>query len=135
MSDRSSIVPFVGAVLLVAWFVIGTAGFMFIEHWSLIDSLYMTIITITTVGFRAVHPLSEAGRVFASFIIVGGLGTAVYTFTRLGQLVLEGELLDILGRRRMKSDLEKLRFHTIVCGYGRNGKPVAEGLHRDGSPL
>ena len=77
-----------GVVLLFFWVVTGTVGFRFIEGWSYIDSLYMTIITISTVGFREVHELSEMGRLVASFVIVAGLGTAVYTFTRLGQVLL-----------------------------------------------
>jgi voltage-gated potassium channel len=120
------------AVVLVAWIAIGTVGFMLIEEWSLVDSLYMTVITISTVGFREVHELSPAGKLFAIIVIVGGLGTAGYTLTRGAQLLLEGELLDILGRRRMRSSLEKLRNHLIVCGYGRIGRPVVRGLERDG---
>jgi len=113
----------------------GTVGFMAIEGWSAIDAFYMTIITVSTVGFREVHTMSPVGRVFASFVIVAGVGMAVYTFTRLGQFVLAGELLEVLGRRRMKSELEKLDGHFIVCGYGRIGNPVAEGMKRDGLPF
>jgi len=113
----------------------GTVGFMVNEGWSAIDAFYMTIITVSTVGFREVHTMSPAGRVFASFVIVAGVSMAVYTFTRLGQFVLAGELLEVLGRRRMKSELEKLDGHFIVCGYGRIGQPVAEGMKRDGLPF
>jgi voltage-gated potassium channel len=134
MNQRLPVGLYLGILLLTAWLAIGTLGFMGIEGWSLLDSLYMTVITISTVGFREVHSLSAGGRLFATFLIVGGLGTAIYTFTRLGQLVLEGELADILGRRRMKSDLGKMKDHYIVCGYGRIGKPVVEGLDRDGLP-
>jgi voltage-gated potassium channel len=111
--------------------VLSTVGFMLIEGWGLIDAFYMTVITVSTVGFREVHNMSPAGRVFASFVILAGVGTAVYSFTRIGQFLLAGELLEILGRRRMRSDLEKLEDHFIVCGYGRIGKPVAEGMKRD----
>ena len=135
MNHRPYLGLAIGVVLLFGWVLIGTVGFMLIEQWNLVDSLYMAIITISTVGFREVHPLSINGRLFASLIIVGGLGTAVYTFTRVGQLLLEGELLAILGRRKMKSELEKLQGHQIVCGYGRIGRPVAEGLQRDRVPF
>ena len=124
-----------GIALLGFWLLFGTLGFVFIEGWSLVDSLYMTIITISTVGYGEVQPLSPYGRGFASILIVAGLGTAVYTFTRLGQLVLEGELYGVLGRRRMKSETAKLKNHYIICGFGRVGKPVAEGLKQDGHPL
>lgn len=117
-----------GLLLLLFWMVLGTYGFSVIEDWSLLDSVYMTLITITTVGYGEVHPLSDKGRIFASLLIVGGIGTAVYTFTRLGQLLFEGELLGLLGRRRMKIELEKLNDHYVVCGYGRVGRLVAEGL-------
>ncbi|MDX1389623.1 MAG: potassium channel protein, partial [Acidobacteriota bacterium] len=111
---------------------VGTIGFCVLEGWSVTDALYMTVITVSTVGFKEVHPLSPAGKLFAIVVIIGGLGTAGYTFTMIVQLMLEGELLDILGRRRMKSSLDKLDRHLIVCGYGRIGKPVVQGLERDG---
>jgi voltage-gated potassium channel len=106
----------------------GTAGFALIEGWSLSDAFYMTVITISTVGFGEVHALSEPGRVFTSLLIVVGLGTAIYTFTRLGQVVLEGELFGGLGRRRMRKEVSALEGHYILCGFGRAAKPVAEGL-------
>lgn len=117
-----------GLAALGAWTVVGTLGFVFIEGWSVGDALYMAVITISTVGFGEVNPLSGGGRIFASFLIVGGLGTAIYTLTRLGQVVLEGELLGGLGRRRMKKEISGLRGHYIVCGFGRFARPVAEGL-------
>jgi voltage-gated potassium channel len=119
------------AAMLVVWIAIGTSGFMLVEGWSFVDSLYMTVITISTVGFREVHELSPAGKLFAIIVIVGGLGTAGYTLSRAAQLLVEGELLAILGRRRMRSNLEKLQNHLIVCGYGRIGLPVVRGLERD----
>jgi len=121
-----------GTVLLAFWILLGTVGFTLLEEWSLVDSLYMSIITISTVGFGEVQPLHPAGRMFASFIIVAGIGTAVYTFTGLGQLVLEGELANLLGRRKMMNELVKLKDHYIVCGFGRVGAVVAEGLRDEG---
>ena len=94
------------------------------------DGVYMTVITVSTVGFGEVHPLSDAGKAFASLLIMAGLGTAVYTFTSLGQTLLEGELAEALGRRRMKSDLGKLEDHYIVCGNGRVGRTVSTYLDR-----
>ena len=121
-----------GIAMLVLWTLLGTVGFAAIEDWPLGDAFYMTVITISTVGFGEVQPLSATGRVFASFLIIGGLGTAIYTFTRLGQVVLEGELLGGLGRRRMRKELSGLKEHYILCGFGRAAKPVAEGLaHKD----
>lgn len=79
--------------------------------------------------------LSETGRIFASFLIIGGLGTAIYTFTRLGQVLLEGELLGGLGRRRMRKELSGLKEHYILCGFGRAATPVAEGLAHKNLPF
>ena len=121
-----------GLGLLAFWTLMGTLGFILIEGWSLGESLYMTVITISTVGFGEVHPLSSEGRLFASFLIVTGIGTAIYTFTRLGQVVLEGELRGVLGRNRMKKELAKLKDHYIVCGFGRIGEPVARDLKQEG---
>jgi voltage-gated potassium channel len=115
-------------LLLLFWVLLGAVGFSLIENWSFIDSLYMTIITISTVGYGEVHSLSPYGRLFASVLIVVGIGTGVYAFTRLGQLIFEGELLDLLGRRRMSNEIEKLKDHYIVCGFGRIGRLVSEGL-------
>jgi len=124
-----------GVAMLFFWTLLGTVGFILIEGWSIGDALYMTVITISTVGFGEVHPLTETGRIFASFLIVGGLGTAIYTFTRLGQVVLEGELFGGLGRRRMRKELSSLKSHYIICGFGRAAKPVAEGLAHKALPF
>lgn len=121
--------------MLNFWTILGTVGFIALEDWTLSDAFYMTVITISTVGFGEVHPLSEAGRIFVSFLIIGGLGTAIYTFTRLGQVLLEGELLGGLGRRRMRKELSGLKEHYILCGFGRAAKPVAEGLAHKNLPF
>jgi voltage-gated potassium channel len=126
---------FIGVVMLVLWTVLGTVGFVVIEGWSVTDALYMTVTTISTVGFGEIHPLSPQGRLFASFLIVGGLGTAVYTLTRLGQVVLEGELLGGMGRRRMLKALGSLDNHYVLCGFGKFAKPVAEGLAHKSLPF
>ena len=121
--------------MLVGWTLVGTVGFTAIEGWPAVDSLYMTITTLSTVGYGEIHPLSGAGRLFASLLIVGGLGTALYTLTRLGQTVLESELLGGIGRRRMRSQLRNLENHFIVCGFGRFAKPVAEELAHKNLPF
>ncbi len=95
----------------------------------------MTVVTLSTIGFGEVHPLSTAGRAFAIVLIVGGLGTALYSVARVGQAIFEGEILSILGRRRMQRDLRHLTDHYIVCGFGRTGHHVAEGLAREGLPF
>jgi voltage-gated potassium channel len=117
-----------GISMLGLWTLVGTTGFALIEEWPALDAFYMTITTISTVGYGEIHPLSAAGRLFASFLIVGAIGTAIYTFTRLGQAVVQGELLGGLGRRRMRKLLDDLKDHYVLCGFGRFAKPVAEEL-------
>ena len=124
-----------GVGLLCSWVVVGSLGFSWIEGWSILDGVYMTVIAISTVGFGEVHPLSDPGKVFATFLIVAGLGTAIYTFTILGQTLLEGELAKVLGRRRMKSHRGKLEDHYIVCGNGRVGSTVSTYLDRRNLPF
>ena len=116
------------ALSLALLLVIGVTGYMAIEGWSLLDALYMTVTTITTVGFREVQPLSDGGRVFTIFLIISGVGVLFYTLTSLVQFFIEGELLDILGVRRMKGRIESLRNHYILCGFGRVGTEIAREL-------
>ena len=130
---RSTLILGIG--LLCFWVVVGSLGFSWIEGWSLVDSSYMAVITISTVGYGEVQPLSATGKIFASLLIVAGLGTAVYTLTILGQTLLEGELARVLGRRRMKNDLGKLEGHYIVCGNGRVGSTVSSYLVRRDLPF
>lgn len=124
-----------GVVLLVALILIGTIGFSIIEQWDLHDAFYMTIITVSTVGYGEVHPLHPAGRLFASILILLWLGTAFYTTTRLGQWVLEGKLQDVLERRKLMKEIKEMSGHTIVCGFGRIGSIVAEGLAESRVPF
>lgn len=124
-----------GLALLALCIVGGAAGYRLIEGWSWHDSLYQTVTTITTVGFQEVHPLSDAGRTFTMFLIMAGLTTLLYTLTRVGHSVFEGELLEVLGRRSMHRELAALQDHFIVCGYGKVGRPVADGLAREGLPF
>lgn len=126
---------YAGLAMLAFWTTVGTLGFMALEGWEALDSLYMTVITISTVGFREISPLSDSGKLFAVVLIIGGLGTAFYTFTRLGQALMEGELMDIFGRRRMTREVKNLSNHFILCGYGRVGRTVAAGLDHEGHPF
>lgn len=121
-----------GLLMLLGLLVVATLGFMAIESWPLADAFFMAVITISTVGYGEVRPLSLEGKFFASFVIFSGLAIATYTSAKLGQMILEGELFGELGRRRMQREIDKLENHFIVCGYGRVGRPVADGLSRAG---
>jgi voltage-gated potassium channel len=122
-----------GALLLIV--VAGTIGYRIIEGWPFLDSLFMTITTITTVGYAEVHPLSRAGQIFTIFLILGGVGTAFYILTSLVQYMLEGEFGIRIGRQRMEAKIRRLSNHFIVCGYGRVGQAIANILRQQGVKL
>ena len=125
---RTDVLPgnlLIAAVLLLILPLIGTAGYMIIEGWGFLDALYMTVTTITTVGFREVQPLDDKGKVFTILLAIFGIGTIFYGFISLFQFVLEGELGMLLGVRRMKGRIEGLKDHYILCGFGRVGEEIA----------
>jgi voltage-gated potassium channel len=119
-------------VLLV---IVGTSGFALIEGWPLADCLYMTVITITTVGFMEVHPLSPAGRLFTSLLALGGVFTLLYAATAVIRAVVSGEIGGTLGRQRMDRKLAELTGHAIICGYGRMGRLVCSEFSSLGRPF
>lgn len=110
----------------------GVLGYSILEKWSFLDSLYMTLITLATVGFEEVHPLSPAGRVFTCFLIAGGIGVFAYSGARLVSLLVEGELKDLFEKKRRRKMIQKLNGHHIVCGCGRVGGEVVHELLRAG---
>lgn len=122
-------------LILVGVIIVGTSGYMLIEGWSFIDALYMTVITIATVGFQEVHKLSNAGRIFTVFLIMGGVAGAGYTLGRIVEFMIEGYFTDMWGGRTMKKRIEQLSNHYIVCGFGRVGEQVAREFKRQGAPF
>jgi voltage-gated potassium channel len=123
LSFRRSILPLV--VIFVLLFAGGTVGYILIEGWTMADSFYMTAITLTTVGFGEVRPLSPLGRIFTVFLILSGVGSVAYGFSSLGEYLLTGSVAARLRSRRMTRLIDKLEDHVIVCGYGRVGKSAA----------
>ena len=118
----------------IKWFIalfsllaFGTAGYMLIQQWDFFDSLYMTVITIATVEFGEVHPLSTAGRIFTIVLTLGGVGTAFYILTSIVQATLDSEF-GSLRRSRMDARIKKLNNHFVLCGYGRVGEAIASTL-------
>lgn len=112
---------FVSIAALGLIVIAGTLGYHQIEEWSYLDSLYMTIITLATVGFREVHQLSNAGQLFTIIIIICGTGLVAYAAASIIQLIVEGQLRKILGRKKVIQQISKLENHYIICGYGRIG--------------
>ncbi len=112
---------------LVVIVILGAFGFHYIERWSFIDSFYMTITTLTTVGFGEVHPLSNIGKIFTIALILLGVGVATYSFSRIVGLIVEGDIFRTRRKIKMDKQIAKLENHIIICGFGRLGRIV----HRD----
>jgi voltage-gated potassium channel len=120
---------------LLALTVAGTVGFHFIEHWSWFDSFYMVVITLSTIGYQEVHPLSHTGRVFNTVLIIAGVAMVFLMVGALTQALLEFELVKVFGRRRMEREVANLKNHYIICGAGRVGASVARELARKPCPF
>lgn len=124
------------SVFFVISIGIGITGFMFLEkNYTFIDALYMTVITIATVGFTEVHPLSDAGRLFTSFYIVINLGLFALFASVLTTYLFEGELREILNNYNSIRRVKKMKDHVIVCGFGRNGIRACEELKKNNIPF
>ncbi|HZD01281.1 MAG TPA: potassium channel protein [Actinomycetes bacterium] len=121
--------------LLVAVTVYGVAGYRVLEGWSLLDALYMTVITLSTAGFREVHPLSVRGQAFTISLILGGVAALFVSLGVVTELVVSGTLARVLKRRRMDIRISRLDRHYVICAYGRVGRSVAEELARQGLPF
>jgi voltage-gated potassium channel len=125
-------VSIVSVALLI---LTGTIGYMYIEHMSLLNAAYMTVITVATVGFSEVHPLSDTGKIFTIALIIGGTGLFFFTLTNVAVFLLSGEWREHWEQQRNERMLRKLKDHFIVCGYGRLGGNVAEELKAKGIPF
>lgn len=121
--------------MLLAVLVAGTAGYVLIERWDVWDALYMTVITVTTVGFREVHPLSRFGQAFTMLLVLGGVGTAFYAFSTVTGIVVEGGWGRFLQERRFNRMIHDLTQHFILCGFGRIGSIIADEFSRQHVPF
>ncbi len=110
----------------------GVVGYMAIEKWSFLDAIYMTVISLTTVGYGEVHPLTPAGRIFTIVLLLTALGLVSYSVSLLAQAALEGHIKGIWGRKKMNKQIRKLTNHYIVCGYGRIGRTIAKAVQNRG---
>src|SRR4051794_11282790 len=122
-------------VAIVTTLTIGTVGFTLIDHYPVFDAFYMTLTTMTTVGYMEIHPLSRAGRVFNSFLIFFGVTTIFIAIGAMTQTIIELEFGDAIGKRRNKRMIDKLKDHFIICGFGRVGRGAAAELQHAGVPF
>lgn len=121
-----------GIVLVL---VTGTLGYRLIEGWPFLDGFYMTVITITSIGYGETHPLSTEGRIFTLFIIAIGIGVVGHALVSVSRWLIEGEVVKVFTRRRSMKAIQKIRDHFIVCGFGRMGSFVCNEFHARGIPF
>lgn len=120
---------------VLAVLVFGTLGFASVEGWEIFDSFYMTVITLSTVGFQEVHPLSDGGRLFAIMLIFMGVGVATAVLPRVAAKIIEKQLLWVFVPETVTEKVSRLKGHTIICGYGRLAKVAANRLSKASHPL
>lgn len=120
------------ALVPPALIALGTVGYVVVEGWSVFDALYMTVITLTTIGFGEVHPLTTAGRGLTMFLALGGGVSLAAAATFVLRTIVSGELVSVFGRQRMEKAIDTIDDHVIVCGFGRVGRLVEEELREGG---
>jgi len=116
-------------ILLSVW-VIGTIGYIIIDDYTFFDAFYMTVITVATVGYGEVEPLSHAGKLFTAFLIITSFGTFAYAVSSITKFVIDGEFNEFFKNRKLNATIDKISDHVIICGYGRNGRQAAQVLKK-----
>lgn len=116
--------------LLIGLAILGTIGYYFLCDYSLMNAFYMTVITIATVGYGEVQPLDDNGRIFTAVLIIISFGTFAYAVSSITRFVIDGEFNQIFKHRKLVREVEKLKGHVIICGYGRNGRQAAQVLKK-----
>ena len=122
-------------LILALTLAVGTAGFRSLEGFSVLDAFYMTLITMTTIGYSEVHPLTDAGRIFNSVFIIFSVTSTFFVIGMLTQAIVELELSGYFSNRRVRRMIENLNRHFIVCGYGRVGRRASEELSMAKAPF
>ncbi|MDF1518285.1 MAG: potassium channel family protein, partial [Lutibacter sp.] len=125
---------YVSIIFFISVVAIGVIGYMILSAANFLDALYMTIITMTTVGFGEIHPLNEQEKIFTIFLILLSIVVYAYSVTALSEYLVNGKLLQLLKLRKVQQKIQNLKNHTIVCGYGRNGKQAVIKLKNFNMP-
>ena len=125
----------IALIFILILIVIGTVGFHFIEGWDILGSFYTTVMTLTTVGYGDFAPGTQAGRLFTVVLVIFGVGTMLYTVGLVAQIMVEGRLMNLMGREKMETIIEKMSNHYIICGCGRIGMLIARELAAEKVPF
>jgi voltage-gated potassium channel len=136
--DRTRLQLYRAATVFASVTVLGACGYYIIErpqNWSVLDAIYMSVITVSTVGFTEVHEPGPVGRVFTIFMILIGVGAFAYLATSMANYIITGEMQGYWSHRRMEKTISRLTGHYIVCAYGRMGSQVADEFKREGRPV
>lgn len=132
----SKMTSFIAAFSFLVFVIVsGTVAYMEVEEWGVFESLYQTLIVISTLGIRQVKEMSRAGEIVTLMLIIGGVGAFTFFFSAMATLLVEGQLRSILGRRKLDKKFANLKGHYIICGYGRMGQLVAKNLVRKGRSI
>jgi voltage-gated potassium channel len=123
------------SAILIVFIILGSLGYVWVEQWNFFDSLWMTVITLTTVGYSEVRPLTQAGRVYSMVLMLSGIGILFYIITGLAKIIVEGEVRHALGKRKLQRHIQKLHGHYIICGFGRIGEIIARQLKQRHIPF
>lgn len=113
----------------------GTAGYMVLEGWNFLDSIYMTIITLGTIGYREIHDLTDIGKIFTMVLIVVGVSVLGYIVGTLAQVMFEGQIQRVIGRKKVEKKIGELQGHYIICGFGRIGSLISKEFHAKSLPF
>nr|HRC61829.1 potassium channel family protein [Dehalococcoidia bacterium] len=124
-----------GVGILTAILVTGTVWYWLVEDFGFLDGMFMAVTTITTVGYREVHPLDTSGRLFTMVYLLGGVGVVFYTAVALVEAAVAGDIAEALGGARLSRKVGRMQDHIVLCGFGRVGEEIARQLRgRKGSP-
>ncbi|MCX6111810.1 MAG: potassium channel protein [Proteobacteria bacterium] len=123
---------FIPAVILV---ILGIIGYIYIEKWNFVTSLYMTVVTLTTTGFIDAQHLNKEGQVFTVFLLGSGFFILAFTVAMLSKVIIEGELEQLFGRKKVEKKLKNMKSHSIICGYGKMGKIIAKDFSAKNHPF